>query len=101
MITQVTFGQSERLIGIKRKKAGKGAMAIKILDIADNLKFIPLLKDQQIFVEMGWKINFTLSQLKPYLGETAIFHELQQKLKRFFYKNSVYFRHCFEAPFLL
>ncbi|NQV00155.1 MAG: HD domain-containing protein [Parcubacteria group bacterium] len=60
----------------KIKKAGKGAMVIKIVDINDNLiYFPPPLKDKQFVKEIIWKQNFTIESLKPYLSDEKFFKE--------------------------
>jgi len=58
----------------KIRKAGKGAMIIKIVDSNDNLVyFLPPPKEKQFIEEMIWKRNFIIESLKPYLSDVKCF----------------------------
>lgn len=62
----------------KIKKAGKQAMLIKVIDIQDNAKFLPLVKDKKILNQIYWKHNFAMSQMEPYIGNLEIFKQCRQ-----------------------
>lgn len=59
----------------KIRKAGKPAMMIKLIDIHDNLVYLPLIKSPQDLKEIHWKHNFAMGELKPYLGRLKIFRD--------------------------
>lgn len=66
----------------KIKKAGTGAMIIKIVDCNDNLVyFFSQLKDRQFIKEIVWKQNFTIESLKPYLSDIKFFKEYCKNFK--------------------
>jgi len=66
----------------KIKKAGKGAMIIKTIDINDNLTYFPPpLEDKQFIKEMIWKQGFTIKSLKPYLSDEKFFQEYCKNFK--------------------
>lgn len=75
----------------KIKKAGRGAMLIKIVDNNDNLVYcFPLFKGKKMKEETLWKYCFTIESLKPFFVSTKIFKEYckNYKLAKAKFKNS-------------
>lgn len=66
----------------KIKKAGKTAMILKVLDSSANLPYFPLIQDREILEQTFWKINFIIKNLKPYIGQTAIFKNYEKAFQR-------------------
>ncbi len=68
----------------KIKRVGKKAMLIKVVDIYENLPYLPLVKSRQILREIYWKHNFAMDQLKPYIGHLKIFKKCLNEHKEMF-----------------
>jgi len=75
-----------RVLMSKIKKAGEKAMLIKLLDIEDNLKYLPQVKDNKILKEIQWKHNFAMKELESHLGNLDIFKECRKAHKQLFKK---------------
>ncbi|MCL5011143.1 MAG: HD domain-containing protein [Patescibacteria group bacterium] len=71
-----------RKLLVKIKKAGKEAMVLKVIDVMDNLTFLPLVKNKTALEESFWKIDFTIQQLKPFINKTKIFQELKRNSEK-------------------
>lgn len=70
----------------KIKKEGKSAMILKLVDMNENLNYIPLVKNREELRQIRWKNNFAMDQLKPYLGNLKIFRECRNDYKKTFNK---------------
>lgn len=68
----------------KIKKEGKSAMILKLVDMNENLVYIPLMKDREELKKIQWKNNFAMSQLKPHIGNLGVFRECGNAYKRTF-----------------
>lgn len=66
----------------KIKKAGRGAMLIKIVDNNDNLVYcFPFFKGKKMKEETLWKYHFTIKSFKPYFNDNKIFKEYCKNYK--------------------
>lgn len=89
VLTQEKIGDYKerwRVLMNKIKKADKSAMLIKLLDIENNFRYLPHVKDHEILKEIQWKHNFAMSELEPHLGDLDIFKECRRVHKELFKK---------------
>lgn len=73
----------------KIKKAGKPTMMLKLIDIYENLDYIPLVKNRKELKEIYWKHNFAMEQLNPYLGHLKIFQDCRNGYREVFKKLKI------------
>ena len=66
----------------KIKRAGKGAMLIKVVDTNDNLTHLPLIKNRKVLKETLWKYQLVIESFRPFLGNFKIFKEFEKKYKK-------------------
>lgn len=72
-------------------KAGKAAMLVKLVDIYENLDYIPSIrkKDRKTLIAVYWKHNFGMNCLKPYLGHLKIFRDCRNDYRKVFKKMGI------------
>lgn len=63
----------------KIKRAGQGAMMIKIADAGSNLPYVLLMKDKEKIEQTLWKQRLILKELKPKLGDLEFFRAFEKK----------------------
>lgn len=65
----------------KIKKAGRGAMLIKLVDVYDNLTYLPLIKSPQVLKIHLWKYQLVRDSFRPFLGKLKAFREFEKRYK--------------------
>lgn len=80
-----------RVLMEKIKKVGKPAMILKLIDIYENLNYIPLVivRNQKELEAIYWKHNFAMEQLKPYLGRLKTFRDCRNGYRKIFKKLKI------------
>jgi len=68
----------------KIEKQGKSAMILKLVDMNENLRYLPFLKTKEEIKNIYWKHNFAMSRLKPYLKDLEIFDKCKKEYKKMF-----------------
>jgi len=73
----------------KIEKAGKSAMILKLVDMYENLNYIPLVKSRKELKTIYWKHNFGMNKLEPYLKRNKLFQECRDGYRKIFKKFGI------------
>ncbi len=70
----------------KIEKAGKAAMLLKLIDVGENVLYVPFIKEKEEIQAVYWKHNFVMKWLKPYFGTRKIYREYRDAYQKVFKK---------------
>lgn len=62
--------------------SGKDALVLKCADILDNMTYITLIEDEELFMIIREKYQLFLMMAKEYIGEEEIYIKAEEKLRR-------------------